>query len=306
MLELIVFTLDSARIDEDLEILGSEYVLERDVSGDVNLVEGKLVIPVGREVSGDINCTSGEIEVYGSVLGNINSMLCNIHIYGKVAKDVNALGGNIVIHEEALVQGNIHGLLVSFENKGKVEGDVELFPKSKFLSIPDLKLPEMDFFKDIFILILSFLTFIIAKSWIVKLSEETREQFLRNLVFGILLALLVVPFLIFLVLTLIGIFLIPIYVVLIVLIYLVSFVAGLFMVGNLVSDNFNLELGELQRFLIGMLVYIVISALVYMMDFVDIGWVAYVLHVFKFVFVAILVLAVSGKLFRKFLAKINV
>ena len=266
MLALLVnlyVVLDTSR---SIEVVGEDVRIESVVNGDVSVVRGNLDI-LGR-VRGDVDVVSG-----------------NVHLFPEsvVEGDVSVVGGDLILDSGAVIEGDVALVAGSLENNGGViKGEVEKVsgtvlnmlvkgildntlkvveeesdtsgrpPHRRYYYSPFYMPGALWDLLGIFILFaILAIFFLILKRFILRMVDMIEVDLPRVVLFGIMSYILIVPILLLLVVSIVGILLVPLYLVGIVMAFFIALDAGMVYVGRLVRRNLERDWGEWMDFMVG-------------------------------------------------------
>ncbi len=217
------------RIEEDVSIIGESLIIEGEVEGDV------LVI-------------NGDLELYGKIYGDVAIIGGNANLYsGSYIKgNLAAIGGKINKEKDAEIEGEISQislgplniLLKLIPHKGKVKVKIE--EDGIKTKIKEKKKYTVPIF--LFIWGISLSLIILLISLIVPQGIENMETFIEKrmgtcFLIGFSVEIFFVPGLIFLIISIIGIPLIPIFIMAFILALLISLAPSSLFVGKLIKKN---------------------------------------------------------------------
>lgn len=239
-----------------LIIMASSFPLLAE-KGTIVRVGGDVVIEGGREVE-DVVAIGGDIEVFGDVDGDAVAVGGSITVFSNGYIDGNAVsvGGHIHIEEGGIIDGDlveVQDLVSTFiplkwDNWGEFYWAFRLFSFIGFIA-------------------LAMVLILFLPKQITAVSDSVEVQPLRTIFFGILGFVLIVPVIISLVLSVIGIVLIPLFCLIIILAILFGYLA----VGRLIGKRVFIALDSASRpILLEGLVGLVLLGLIGMIPVV--GW----------------------------------
>ena len=170
------------------------YVINRDI-----VKTGRdIVVEEGEKVDGDVVAVGGDVTIKGTVTG-----------------DVVAVGGDVFVASTGVVEGNAVsvGGEVKKEPGARVKGTravVNFFPKN-FFTFPPFPgaFQGLAFFvriiKILFLLFLGIVVISIVPKNVAKVKEKIRQDFLKSALVGFAGEILILPIIILLIVTIIGI-----------------------------------------------------------------------------------------------------
>ncbi|MHA2611954.1 MAG: bactofilin family protein [bacterium JZ-2024 1] len=149
-----------------------------------------------------------ELEKNALVSGNINSYRSKLEVSGKVAGTVEAQESNVKLSETAEIAGNLVLIDSNFEgNEEQVTGGItrkEAPHKPRFRLITPLRLPSL-FGKFILLLLTLLIVFIFYQPTEFSQKFSTREQAGLSLLAGFLAIMALIPLLLLLMVSIVGI-----------------------------------------------------------------------------------------------------
>ncbi len=202
------------------------------LNGTMGSVFGKFTnITISGTVQGDVKADYGNLEMKkeSQVLGNVQAYRSNVEIAGRVNGSVEVRETSLELESEAEILGQLVLISSNFDGKPEqVKGGIVRKKTDKFpLPIgpkgraPAPRLPEG--FPWLFIFVLTLLTVLLFQpSTGSSQTFSSRQQLLISLLIGFLSLMAFLPICIFLVISLVGIMLIP----LVVILYLGAWIFG--------------------------------------------------------------------------------
>ena len=184
-----------------------------------------VIVPEGAEVKSTVS-VGGSVTVYGTVLEDVVAVGGSVFLKdsAQVGGDIVAVGGKVMKEPGAITKGDIIEVavggvtpLVSFFTKGGILKGMALFGLISFVGF----------------IILTIIMVALFTPQLGKVSGAIEADMLRNFLVGLLIAVLFVPIIILLAVSLVGIILIPIWVVVIVIAGLLGYVS----VGHLLGKK---------------------------------------------------------------------
>lgn len=200
-------------------------------------VEAKNIFKAGRDVTVDERQTVDNVAALGG----------QITVNGLVEQNVLAIAGSVVLTNKAVVRGNVIvvGGVVAKGSGALVFGDItEINSSTLSASIASalrgesegweliLNVISLCFFAIIMIIAL-IMTLLIPRS-LAAIANAIQTNKLKSFLWGILATLMIVPFFMLLVISIIGIFLIPLAFTVLLLAVIVGFIAFGSLLGNFV------------------------------------------------------------------------
>jgi len=275
MLALLINLYVVSDTSKSIDVVGEDVRIESVVDGDVSVVRGNLDI-LGR-VRGDVDVVSGNVHLFpGSV----------------VEGDVSVVGGDLILDSGAVVEGDVALVAGSLENNGgMIKGEVQKVSGTvlnmlvKGILDNTLKVveegseesekPSRRYYYSPFYLsgilgeilgiIILFailgIFFLILKKFILRMADTIEEDLGRAILFGIISYILIVPVLLLLVVSIVGILLIPVYLVGVVMAFFIALDAGMVYVGRLVRRNLDRDWSEWMDFIAGFSIALVLKAI---------------------------------------------
>ena len=254
----------------DSVTVAAQDIMTEDILTDGAItVDGKLSanctalggpIIINGRVEGDVASLGGPVSIPGSVLGDVSAVGQSVEISGSVNGDVSVVGGNIVLKDSAAVIGNISTIGGHVERGGSVviKGKVD----STDLKMLGRMMPQLiksglhgngDGLKALLlggalglaglailssVLVSGLLLFLIPPIFFHKNVETAasaiKKDFWRCAGFGTLIALLLAPAFVSLVISIVGIPLIPLALILL----LVSGILGFSAFASVLAERF--------------------------------------------------------------------
>ncbi len=259
----------------------SLYVVS-DTSRSINIV-GEDVRVEGI-VDGDVSVVRGSLDVLGRVKGDADVVSGNLHLYkGSVVEgDVSVVGGDLILDSASVVEGDVALVAGSLENNGgTVKGEIQKVSGSVLNMIINgilnntlgmveerpspsgwerrKRIPHMltmpsalnDLLGLFLLLLVLSIFFLILKKFTLRLVETIERDLPRTVLFGILSYIIMIPVLLLLVVSVVGILLIPIYIIGLFIAFFVAINAGLIFVGRIIRRNLENEWNEWGDLLAG-------------------------------------------------------
>ncbi len=217
------------KIEEDINVIGETLIIEGEVKGDVAVI-------------------NGDLELYGRIDGNVAVIGGNANLYsGSYIKgSLAVVGGKINREKDVEIEGEISQIYLGplniffklIPHKGKVPAKTEI--KEEKIKIKEGKKYIMPIL--IFIWGTSLSLIILLISLIVPQGIENMEMFIEKrmgmcFLTGFLVEILFFPTLIFLIISIIGILLIPLFIIAFVLALLISLAPSSLFIGKLIKKN---------------------------------------------------------------------
>ena len=173
-----------------------------------------ILIPADTVLDGDAIAIFGNITVDGTIRGDVAAIFGNITVRGRIDGDVAAVLGNVKVSPTGQIEGDVAGVGggVHTEPGGMVRGEIadvnanmnlgrhNVIPAIAYASIILLALMYM----------LSCITAAIIPDRIRMMTETSLDRMLRRFGIGLLVYILFVPFVIGLVITVVGVIAIPV------------------------------------------------------------------------------------------------
>jgi len=226
------------KVEKDEEIKKQLIIIGNSV-----LIEGKA--------DSDVVVMNGDLSLYGEIKRNVAIIGGDAYLYSgsKIGGDIIVLGGKIYKEENAKIEGNITQMAI-----GPFSLLLKLLPpyspKETKLQIvkPEIPKTKKKFkpFETIFLLIwgisLSVLTLIItivAPDGVENMENLIEKKMGYSFVAGFLAQILFVPAILILIISIIGIPLIPIFIIAFILSLLISLTPSSLFVGKILKKNLN-------------------------------------------------------------------
>jgi len=245
---------------EDVLIVG-------EVKGDVSISEGSLIITDSANIVGSVSIFGDSLIIKGNVKGDVSGVCNKIIISGNIKGDVALIGK--YVKNDGYLNGDLSVIALNFENNGKIEGEKRIISPRALPYL--LKETEENHQKEknihfkirelIFILsmiILTIITFLISRALISNLFEKLYENPIRTTIVGVIFVLLFFPIMIFLIISILGILLIPIYLIACIALLLISYTFGLILVGRIISRDY---VNDVKNMIIGISIIIALFLL---------------------------------------------
>ncbi len=256
----------------DLGDLGDKDVRREDIvhlTSDVTIAEDEVV-------RGDVVCVfGGQVDVKGQVTGSVISVFGNVNVDGAVGQDAVAPFGQVHIGASGSVRkdvvasdivkepgGRIGGtrhevLLNVFGNRRSISSPVfgRGWDSPRFVS-PAATLTVLIILNIVFWMFLVLLAHALAARNVAKVKEKIQRSFFKSFIVGVLAQILVIPAILLLLVTIIGI---PVAIFLVPLMIAAAIVLAQASTGLLVGEKINQNMGlilktPLARTLTGFLV----------------------------------------------------
>ncbi len=285
-----------------LDLVGEDVRVEGIVDGDVSLVKGSLEI-LGR-VRGSVDVVSGDVHMYpGSVVDG----------------DVSIVGGDLILDSGAVVEGDLTLVAGSLVNNGgtikgevsKVSGSVLNMLIKGILNNSLMMMGENtkatpgrgtfhpsgavgDFLGLLVLVLLFYIFFLILKGFVLRMADSIEADTGRVVLFGVISYILILPVLLLLIISVVGILLIPLYLIGIVLAFFVAVDAGMVYVGRMVRRNLDREWNEWMDLTVGVAVAAIFKLIDILVSLVPVD-ICCLQFVFSFMFgVYVVMLSILG------------
>ncbi|MFA4843621.1 MAG: hypothetical protein WC632_01560 [Candidatus Margulisiibacteriota bacterium] len=192
-----------------------------------------VVVPEGAEIQSAVS-VGGSVTVYGKVLEDVVSVGGSVYLKdpATVGGDVVAVGGKIMREPGAIVRGDIVEVAVagisptvSFFTKGGILKGVAMFNVLSFFGF----------------LVLAIILVAVFTSQVGRVSAVLEKDLLQNFLYGLLIAVLFIPITIVLLVSLIGIVLIPVWGMLLAAAGLFGYIAVGHLLGKKTLHAFRIE-----------------------------------------------------------------
>lgn len=200
-------------------------------------VDAKNILRIGRDVTISHDQQVGSVTAVGG----------QITVSGLVENNVVALGGSVVLTGEAVVRGNVVSIggVVVRGNGAQIFGNITEVNSTNFLAAVSSvfydETEEWTWLTDIIyfcffalIVILSLLTALLFPRPLNAIIGSLAENKVKSFFWGLLSMMMIAPFLMLLVLSFIGIPLIPLVISIILLVFIFGFVAANALLGRFV------------------------------------------------------------------------
>lgn len=224
-------------IHEDIMVSGGNAEIEGVVEGDLALMGG--MVDVTGTIDGDVAVAGGNLNISGSVNGDAAVFGGNVTNQGTIDGDLFVVGGTVRLDSGSLVTGDIAmvGGTVDKDDNAKVLGEVEsvesealrnILPRiGRVFRFPSI-IPGEHVFTGIFsfaalivIFIMNLLVLLIFPRAMDRIVEMLQRSIWASVGIGVGIEILYIPIIVLLVVSIIGIVLVPVFM-------LVVFLAMLF------------------------------------------------------------------------------
>jgi len=245
---------------EDVLIVG-------EVKGDVSISEGSLIITDSANIVGSVSIFGDSLIIKGNVKGDVSGVCNKIIISGNIKGDVALIGK--YVKNDGYLNGDLSVIALNFENNGKIEGEKRIIsPRALPYLLKEneekhqkeknihFKIRELIFILSM--IILTIITFLISRALISNLFEKLYENPIRTTIVGVIFVLLFFPIMIFLIISILGILLIPIYLIACIALLLISYTFGLILVGRIISRDY---VNDVKNMIIGISIIIALFLL---------------------------------------------
>lgn len=217
---------------------------EAKAEGDEVKIGGKLNVPEGKSVE-DAVVIFGEAKILGKVEGDLVVVLGNVILGEKsvVEGDCVLIGGTMDRHPQAKIKGEKVFIFADEEVTSKPTSPSFrwTFPLESILALPFWG--ALSLFFSLFILLaflgLAILIYLVIPKQMETIASSIGEDFLKTLLYGFLGSLMLFPLMGFLLISIIGIPLIPVVFVLVSVAYLIGFIALGQAVGRKIVERLN-------------------------------------------------------------------
>jgi hypothetical protein len=244
----------------DLGDLGDKDIRREDIvhlTSDVTIAEDEVV-------RGDVVCVfGGQIDVKGEVTGSVISVFGNVNVDGTVGQDAVAPFGQVHIGSSGAVRkdvvasdivkepgGRISGtrhevLLNVFGNRRSIRSPVfgRGWDSPQFVS-PVTTLTVLIILNIVFWMFLVLLAHALAARNVAKVKEKIQRSFFKSFIVGVLAQILVIPAILLLLVTIIGI---PVAIFLVPLMIAAAIVLAQASTGLLVGEKINQNMGSILK-----------------------------------------------------------
>lgn len=172
-------------------------------------MSGDIYVNEGDAITGDVVTISGDIYINGTVSGNAVAPFGDIIVNGKVMGDAVTVTGRIRIGQNGRVSGN------TVEALGGSVSNPRSFRRNPFTANPLSRIPSvvMSLFRAIILFMLTALVYVIMPDKVNEMSNTTAANFGKRLGIGVLTAIgtpiAMIVATILLIITLIGIIIVP-------------------------------------------------------------------------------------------------
>lgn len=201
----------------------------------VSCAEANNIIKVGGDV----------IVEKGQVVDNVTNIGGQVTINGLVEHNVLAVGGSIVLTNNAVIRGNVVcvGGIVARGNGAQVFGDITEINSSNISNAFSsafrgelegwsliFNIISLCFFAVIFLIAL--LMTVVLPRPVIAVADEIKNYKTKSIFWGFLATLMIVPFFMLLVISIIGITLIPLIFTMLLLAFIMGYIAAGTLIGN--------------------------------------------------------------------------
>jgi len=241
-----------------ISVYFSLYAQEKNKSGVIFRMNYDILIGKN-EVTETVISFNGEIDIEGKVAGSVISFGKPVYVKGAVGEDVVVFGSDIILTEGSMIKKDavtIGGEVMQSYNS-TIDGNITEMNKisgwqirrflrglpyhyHRFFNSIDFLLPSgYIFFRIIGMLVIAAIIVAFLPKHITTIAQSIREKPWKSLFIGLLGSVFLIPVIIFLGITIIGIPLIPIFIILLLIAGLIGGVSIYYLVGNRMLSAFN-------------------------------------------------------------------
>lgn len=185
---------------------------------------GEVIVEAGNTIAGDVVVFGGNIEIKGEVLGDVVAIGGRVLVEGRIAGDLTAVGARAELLEGATIHGDTRiisgsvsrerGVSIggSYSHITPIPGSIQFFPSifhrrsySFSPSFPSYPSALSILFSFLFQLLLLLLITYLFPSNVEVIRSTLHKSMGHSILIGFLGLLILVPFMIFLTITIIGI-----------------------------------------------------------------------------------------------------
>ena len=272
----IIYFLEIKDTTGSISFEKEDVVIVGNVKGDVSVSEGSLIITNSANVVGSVDVFGDSLIIQGNIKGDVSGICNRIIISGNITGDVSLIGK--YVKNEGHVNGDLSVIALNFEDKGNIKGEKIIISsralpyllkesekkhqeEKKILS--KIKIGEFIFI--LLIIALVIITFLISRVLIPKLFEKLYENPIRTIIVGVTFVLLFIPIILLLIISILGILLIPIYLVFCIALLLISLTFGLILIGRIISRNYT---NDFKNMIIGISIIVTLFLLKFVSSYV--------------------------------------
>jgi len=277
--KLIIEQGDTVR--EDLEFSGSNGQIKGVLDGDLAVVGGAMEITKTGGIIGDVAVLGGSLNNSGLIRNDIAILGGNFNNQGVVDGDIFVAGGNVKLDSGSSVNGSISIVGGSLERdtnaivKGEIKS-VEIKVLSKTLpklgsmlklsrGLPKSFTVATNALAILFIVggffVLTLLVILIFPKPVEKVAEKTQINIWIPIAIGFGIQLLIVPLIVLLAVSIIGITVIPLFLLAIVACLLIGFTSIYYLIGLRIKPTTDGKQGIIGKFVLGFIVIMAIPIL---------------------------------------------
>jgi hypothetical protein len=271
----------------NINVENENVVVVGNVKGDISVSEGSLIVLDSAKIKGSISVFGDSLVIMGNVKGDVSAVCNKIIINGDMEGDVSLVGK--YVQNNGNIEGNLSVVAINFENKGNVEGEKNIISlkalpyilKHKESKKHTFKYKLSDIFLVLSILILSMITFLISRPILPKLFDKLYENPIRTIITGIIFVILFIPILLLLIISILGILLIPFYLIISCVLSLISITFGLVFIGRIISKD---DSQDFKNLMIGYSIIIALFLLKFFSNYIPYFDIIMAITLYSFLF----------------------
>ncbi len=269
----------SDTVKEDIKFSGGNAIIDGVLDGDFSVTGGN--VELNGLIDGEVAILGGAMNVAGKIKGDAAVLGGDITNKGTIDGDVMVAGGNIKLDSGSVVTGDIAIIGGSIEKdtnatiKGEVKSvNIKILNKTLPKLRATLKYPHiipsiMTHSASALALVLALgglfvialLVLLIFPKSITSVSEKTQVNVWIPIAIGFGMQILVVPLIVLLAVSLIGIPIIPLFMIGLFICFLVGITSVLFLVGSRIKHTDDPKQGLIGKFALGFIIVMAIPIL---------------------------------------------
>lgn len=268
-------------VTEDIEFSGSNGEISGTLEGDLALIGGSLNITETGKVTGDIAVLGGELTNSGLIKSDVAILGGDFYNKSKVDGDIFVAGGNVKLDSGSVVDGSISivggslerdtnavvtGEIKSVEIKvlgkalPKIKGLIRaprLFPRALTMSASALA----TIVSIIGLFVLTLILLLIFPNPIEKIAEKAQTNIWIAIAIGFGLQILIVPLIVLLAISIIGIAVIPLFLLALLACLLLGLTSVYYLIGARIIHTESDKQSLIGKFALGFIVIMAIPIL---------------------------------------------
>lgn len=210
-------------------------------SDDRAVIFNNIEINEGEVVDGNVAAIFGNVKNKGIIKGDVAAIFGNVQLSGRIEGDTVAVLGSVKLDKGAFIGGDTASIGGSIDRAAdsRIEGEVADvgIPFVSNVKKPAFKVNTISIIGLILIYGLSCLAFVIIPERINFMAEQLWNKMPRRFGIGFLAFLLVIPIIIALVITLVGILAIPFFILAFILLVFIAKVVMFMALGHKTTGN---------------------------------------------------------------------